>query len=67
MLVTTELAEAAEAWREHRNWDILEELADVLIRVFNLAGALGMDLERAVQEKYLKNLARPFLHGGKRA
>lgn len=41
------------------------ELADVLIRVFDLAGALGIDLEDAVQSKMAYNKTRPHRHGGK--
>jgi NTP pyrophosphatase (non-canonical NTP hydrolase) len=42
------------------------ELADVVIRVGDLAGAFGIDLERAVREKMAFNLTRPMRHGGKR-
>ena len=39
------------------------ELADILIRTADFASALGLDLEKAVQDKMIKNLDRPRLHG----
>ncbi len=42
------------------------ELADIVIRVGDTAKALGIDLERAVQEKMAYNKTRKFKHGGKR-
>lgn len=65
MLVVTEVAEAMEGHRKglpddkmpHRS--MLEvELADALIRIFDLAGGLGLDLAGAFQEKMLYNLTR---------
>jgi len=44
-------------------YGIREELADILIRCGDLAGALGIDLERAVKEKMAYNATRPFKHG----
>jgi hypothetical protein len=43
------------------------ELADILIRVADLAGALNIDLEKALLEKMAYNATRPYRHGGKRA
>ena len=66
MLVVSELAEAMEAHRKglkddklpHR--DGLEvELADAIIRIFDLGGALGMDLGGALAEKMVYNARRP--------
>jgi NTP pyrophosphatase (non-canonical NTP hydrolase) len=39
------------------------ELADVLIRVGDLAGQIGFDLEKAVEEKMAFNISRPYKHG----
>jgi NTP pyrophosphatase (non-canonical NTP hydrolase) len=41
------------------------ELVDVLIRCFDLAGALGLDLDTAYATKLVYNRARPQRHGGK--
>lgn len=41
------------------------ELADVVLRIFNLAHDLGIDLEAAVELKHNYNMTRPFKHGGK--
>jgi NTP pyrophosphatase (non-canonical NTP hydrolase) len=43
------------------------ELADILIRVFHLAGARNIDLEAAVREKHAYNKTRPYRHGNKKA
>ncbi len=69
MLVVTEVAEATEEHREQKEgWRerFASELADVVIRVGNLAAGLGIDLEAAVVAKMDKNDARPVRHGGKR-
>lgn len=44
---------------------IASELADVLIRVGDLAERLGIDLTRAVAEKHAYNETRSHKHGGK--
>jgi NTP pyrophosphatase (non-canonical NTP hydrolase) len=41
------------------------ELADVVIRVADLCGYLGIDLEDAVETKYLYNRTRAYRHGNK--
>lgn len=43
------------------------ELADALIRICDLAGFVGCDLEAAVYTKHAFNKTRPHRHGGKRA
>jgi hypothetical protein len=43
------------------------EIADIVIRVLDLAGALGIDLQKAVETKMSYNATRPHRHGGKRA
>jgi NTP pyrophosphatase (non-canonical NTP hydrolase) len=43
------------------------ELADVIIRALDLAGALGIDIEAAVAMKHRYNMTRPHRHGGKLA
>jgi NTP pyrophosphatase (non-canonical NTP hydrolase) len=42
------------------------ELADVIIRVLDMACDLGIDIEAAVEAKMAFNATRPHKHGGKR-
>lgn len=67
MLVTTEVAEAAEEVRKGDVQHFGEELADICIRVFDCAEALGINLEQAIVDKMAVNAERPVKHGGKRA
>jgi NTP pyrophosphatase (non-canonical NTP hydrolase) len=67
MLITTEVAEAAEAVRAGDPDNFSEELADVCIRVFDCAHALNIDLDRAILKKMQQNMERPRMHGGKLA
>lgn len=63
MLVVTEAAEACEALRE-LDFDNMElELADIIIRVLNLSGTLGIDIDKRVAEKMEINRGRPIKHG----
>lgn len=77
MLITTEVAEAAE---DVRTGDMLtkfeqdgkpvgfpSELADIVIRVFDLAGGLGIDLQHELALKMMHNTTRTHRHGGKLA
>lgn len=43
------------------------ELADAVIRILDLCGALGIDLEQVVETKHSYNATRPYRHGGKSA
>lgn len=45
---------------------IPSELADIVIRVFDICEYYGIDLEKAILEKHDYNVTRPFLHGGKK-
>lgn len=66
MLVVSEVAEAMEGHRKgladdklpHRSM-IEVELADAVIRIADLAGALGLDLGGAIAEKMAYNQHRP--------
>ena len=66
MLIVSEIAEGMEGHRKslmddklpHR--EMLEvELADAIIRIFDLAGSRGYDLGGAIAEKLAFNLQRP--------
>lgn len=55
-------------WTEvlHKPVGVPSELADAVIRIADLCGLYGIDLEKAVKEKLSFNRTRPFRHGGKR-
>ena len=63
MLVVTELAEAMEAHRVEDDENFKEEIADVFIRLFDLCGGLGIDIEEQIVKKAEKNKNRPYKHG----
>lgn len=63
MLIVTEVAEAAEAVRHGDVANLGEELADALIRIFDLARAVDIDLDEAVEKKMRINEDRPHMHG----
>jgi len=44
-----------------------EELADIVIRAFDTAEKLGIDIEGAIRSKSEYNRSRSHRHGGKRA
>jgi NTP pyrophosphatase (non-canonical NTP hydrolase) len=65
MLIVSEVAEAMEGHRRGRQDDHLPhrpmievELADAIIRIADLAGALGLDLGGAIAEKMSYNASR---------
>ena len=65
MLIVSEIAEAMEAHRKSLSDDKLPhhpglhvELVDALIRIFDLTGHLGIDVERIYQEKMAYNRNR---------
>lgn len=77
-LIHTEVSEATQIIKRHwpqdtRTWEdrlkmekedeLAEEIADVLIRVFDMAGCIGLDLDMAVQKKIAKNEGRERLYG----
>jgi NTP pyrophosphatase (non-canonical NTP hydrolase) len=65
-LIHSEVSEALEADRKGWDGDFAEELADVCIRVFDLCGSKGIDLEAVILEKMERNKGRSHKHGGKR-
>lgn len=77
MLIVGELAEAQEELRaghaptetylkDGKPEGFPIELADALIRLLDLAGWLGIDLDKAVKIKTRFNTTRPYKHGGKK-
>jgi NTP pyrophosphatase (non-canonical NTP hydrolase) len=77
MLIVTEVAEVMEAYREKGHapggivWyredgkpeGMASEMADIAIRLADLAEALGIDLDAAIREKMTFNETRPYKHG----
>lgn len=49
--------------QKHYLENFKEELADAAIRLFDLAGSLGIDLEEEINMKMRKNEGRPPKHG----
>ena len=64
-LIHSEVSEALEADRKGDEENFAEELADVCIRVFDLCGLKGIDLEDAIFLKMNRNKGRSYKHGGK--
>lgn len=62
-LIGTEVAEAIEAVRVGDRNNFAEELADIVIRVGDLAEASGVYLEQAILTKMGMNITRPTRHG----
>ena len=63
MLIVTELAEAMEAHRIQDQENFKEEIADSFIRLLDLCGGLGIDIEEEICKKSTKNKKRPYKHG----
>lgn len=72
-LVHSELSEAVEAIRDHNppsekipsHSCVEEELADAVIRIFDMSRQFGYDLSRAIEQKMMYNQNRSYRHGGK--
>lgn len=62
-LIHSEVSEALEADRKKDSENFKEELADTVIRIMDLAGALKLDLGTAIAEKMKVNEDRPYKHG----
>jgi len=69
-LIHSEVSEALEGYRkgvlEGEPGCLSEELADVVIRCFDLAASDGLDIIAAIERKHRANINRPYRHGGKR-
>lgn len=68
-LIHSEVSELMEAHRqeigdpEEHKQRMAEEMADIIIRVADLAGGFDIDLEQAVDDKMRYNASRPWKHG----
>jgi NTP pyrophosphatase (non-canonical NTP hydrolase) len=63
--VPTNAAEALETYRHNAIVSFAEELADIAIRLLDLASGLGIDLGAEIVTKLEKNRKRAHRHGGK--
>jgi NTP pyrophosphatase (non-canonical NTP hydrolase) len=76
-LIHSELSEALEEYRrgllapyavaDGKPEGFGIELADAVIRIMDLCGALNIDLEERIDTKHKYNKTRPYRHGNKRA
>ncbi len=66
MLIVTEVAEAAEAFRKNDFENFKEELADIAIRLIGLSNGMDIDLKQEIINKVEKNRHREYKHGGKK-
>jgi NTP pyrophosphatase (non-canonical NTP hydrolase) len=64
-LVHSEVSEALEAYRTKNDTNFAEELADVVIRIFDMAQGLAIDIEQEIIKKSFFNKTRPYRHGDK--
>jgi len=69
-LCHSEISEALEAYRNHlqpgeKGW-VGEELADCVIRIWDMSEKLGIDIVSEVLKKHKVNLERPYRHGNKK-
>jgi len=63
MLIITRLGKAGEALHRKDRDNFREEIADVVIRLFDLCGACGINLEEEISKKMSKNFSHPYRHG----
>lgn len=75
-LIHSEASEALEEWRVGKMETYLDgakpcgfwsELADVVIRVLDMAAAHGVDMDAEIYTKNRYNRTRGYRHGGKKA
>lgn len=60
-----EMSYMCEGCCDRKPEGIPSELADVIIRIFDMCGRYGIDMETMLIEKHKFNRSRPYKHGGK--
>lgn len=74
-LMHSELSESLEEYRNRKQMiyrvdgkpeGVAVELADCVLRIFDWAGMMGVDIASIIVEKHNYNKTRPHMHGGKR-
>lgn len=62
-LLTSEIGEAVEAVRKHDSVAFTEEIADLFIRLMDIAGSMNINIEREICKKMDINAGREKSHG----
>lgn len=69
-LIHSEISEALEAYRNNipagESGCLGEELADAVIRIWDMAEALEINIVEEVNKKHKYNMTRPYRHGNKK-
>jgi NTP pyrophosphatase (non-canonical NTP hydrolase) len=63
MLVVSEISEAAEEVRANNRPGFEEEIADAVIRIFDICGTMDINIDSKIREKMEINRFRPPRHG----
>lgn len=65
-MIHSEVSEVTDAYRNSRDKEIGEELADIILRTLDLAAYMKIDIHSAVLNKLAFNKTREYRHGGKK-
>ena len=66
-LLHSEVTEILEGYRNDDHANVIEEIADTFIRLFDLCSNINhYDIETSIADKLRKNLKRGIKHGGKK-
>lgn len=65
-MIHSEVSEVTDAYRNSRDEEIGEELADIILRTLDLAAYMKIDIHAAVLDKLSFNKTREYRHGGKK-
>lgn len=65
-LIHSEVSEALEAYRNNNSEEMAEELADIIIRVLDMAEGLKINITNEIIRKHEINKSREYRHGNKK-